>query len=134
LSFFSLTFQDTPATSQHVAHGPAVELSGRYFCFLVFLLFFLFSAQKSKNKDTPRHHNIHPFDAFHRLPSSQVQPVGSQRSSLKPQEKPNRPRTSKRAALRSHRMWQQGYEQFQTPFPASSFLDCPLIPSLTEPH
>jgi hypothetical protein len=48
-SFFSITFQDTPATLQHVAHGPAMEVGGDHFCFDAFLLFFLFSAQKSKN-------------------------------------------------------------------------------------
>ena len=103
-SFFPFTFRDTPATLQHVARGPVMEPDGTYFCFLAFLLFFLFSARKSKNKGTPRHHNIDPFDAFHRLSPSHVQPVASQRSHLKPQEKPNWPPTSKRAALRSHHM------------------------------
>jgi hypothetical protein len=115
-SFFPVTFQDTPVTHQHVAYGPVVVVSGGHFCFDAFLLFFLFSAQKSKNTGTPRHHNIHPFDAFHCLSSSQVQPFASQRSCLKPQEKPNRPPTSKRAALRSQHMRQQGPEQLQTPF------------------
>ncbi len=130
--FFVFLVEHFPATLQYVAYGPVVEVSGGHFCFVAFLLFFLFSARKSKNKGTPRHHNIDPFDAFHRLSPSHVQPVASQRFNLKPQEKPNWPPTSKRAALRSHHMRQQGPEQFQTPFPASSFLDCPLVGAVQE--
>jgi hypothetical protein len=112
LVFFPLTFLRHPATLQHVTHGPVVVLSGSYFCFFVFLLFFLFSAQKSKNKGTSKHYNIHPFDAFHRSSASKVQPVPSQRSNLKPQEKPNQPPTSKRAVPRSHHMRRQGPKEF----------------------
>jgi hypothetical protein len=110
--FSVLPFKRFPATPQHVAHGPVVDPDGSYFCFIAFRFFFLFSAQNSKNKGTAKHHSIQPFDAFHPSSSSNVEPVVSQRSSLKPQEKPNPPPTSKFAALRSYHMRQQGPGKF----------------------
>ena len=48
--FFSLTFRDTSATLQQVAHGPVVEPDGTYFCFFVFLLFFCSQLRRARIK------------------------------------------------------------------------------------